>query len=219
MSRPQLEPRRARRPQAPFVGRVPGEAHHTDAPIGAVGTAADRRKWQSRRLCLWHDSRRMKRHGRWHWKWHQWHRKGPWCRKWHGRRRRKRHGPWRRKWHGRRRRKRHGRWRWRPLALEVLGTESGTSAVSSCQEMSMKLLSPSRAHKTRDEREATISGDPGAVGTGSGTSFGAGSGTAIGSRSGTIAGAGSGTAVGTGGGMRVGAGRGTGVGSFSQCTR
>jgi hypothetical protein len=219
MSRPQLEPRRARRPQAPFVGRVPGEAHHTDAPIGAVGTAADRRKWQSRRLCLWHDSRRMKRHGRWHWKWHQWHRKGPWCRKWHGRRRRKRHGRWRRKWHGRRRRKRHGRWRWRPLALKVLGTESGTSAVSSCQEMSMKLLSPSRAHKTRDEREATISGDPGAVGTGSGTSFGAGSGTAIGSRSGTIAGAGSGTAVGTGGGMRVGAGRGTGVGSFSQCTR
>ena len=203
MSRPQLEPRRARRPQAPFVGRVPGEAHHTDAPIGAVGTAADRRKWQSRRLCLWHDSRRMKRHGRWHWKWHQWHRKGPWCRK----------------WPGRRRRKRHGRWRWRPLALKVLGTESGTSAVSSCQEMSMKLLSPSRAHKTRDEREATISGDPGAVGTGSGTSFGAGSGTAIGSRSGTIAGAGSGTAVGTGGGMRVGAGRGTGVGSFSQCTR
>jgi hypothetical protein len=96
----------------------------------------------------------------------------------------------------------------------ALGTESGTSVVSSCQEMSMKLLSPSRARKTRDEREATISGDPGAVGTGSGTTFGAGSGTAVGFRSGKNASAGSGTAVGTGGGMRVGAGRGTGVGSF-----
>ena len=42
----------------------------------------------------------------------------------------------------------------------AFGTESGTSAVSSCQEMSMKLLSPSRARKTRDEREATISEDP-----------------------------------------------------------
>ena len=38
----------------------------------------------------------------------------------------------------------------------------------------MKLLSLSRALKTRDERRATISGDPGAVGTGSGTTVGLG---------------------------------------------
>ena len=128
-SRLQLELRRARRPQAPSAGRMPGEAN-ADAPIGIVGTAADRRKRQSRRLCLWHDSRRRKRHDRWHWKWHQWHRKGPWCRKWHGRRRRKRHGHWHRKWHGRRRRRRHGRWRWRPLALEVAQGRSGAGIVT-----------------------------------------------------------------------------------------
>ena len=95
----------------------------------------------------------------------------------------------------------------RPLALEVAqppawkrhGRGSGPSIGT--------------ALKTRDEREATISGNPGAVGTGSGTTVGTGSGTAVGSRSGTIAGAGSGTAVGTGSGMSVGAGRGTGVGS------